>query len=224
MDNILQKGNFHIKGWLLSGCADNINESFLIPEEWERVLGLIWVPSTDKFVFNVKINFSKKIEGVHSKPDILLENMLDELPTSLTKRRILSQVNGIFDPLGLVSPFIVKAKIYLRKLWTFEPKLDWDDTFPQLLHEEWVEFFKQALTLSGLNFKRCIKPHEAVGDPMLITFSDASVDAFGACAYFRWELTNELYESKLVISKTRVAPIKCMTIVNLELSAAVLAG
>ena len=60
MDNILQKENFHIKGWLLSGCADNINESFLIPEEWERVLGLLWVPSTDKFVFNVKINFSKK--------------------------------------------------------------------------------------------------------------------------------------------------------------------
>ena len=125
--------------------------------------------------------------------------MLDELPTSLTKRRILSQVNGIFDPLGLVSIHCS----YWRKLWTFEAKLDWDDTLPQLLHEEWVEFFKQALTLSCLNFKRCIKPHEAVGDPMLITFSDASVDAFGTCAYFRWKLTNGLNESKFVISKTR---------------------
>ena len=48
--------------------------------------------------------------------------------------------------------------------------------------------------------------------------------AFEACAYVRWELKYGTCSSKLVISKTRVAPLKCMTIVNLELSAAVLAS
>ena len=60
--------------------------------------------------------------------------------------------------------------------------------------------------------------------PYVITFSDASMDAFGACAYVRWKIANGSYETKLVISKTRVAPLKCITIVNLELSAAVLAS
>ena len=45
----------------------------------------------------------------------------------LTKRSILSQVNGIYDPLELVAPFTIKAKIMLRKLWLHKEKLDWDN-------------------------------------------------------------------------------------------------
>ena len=141
IDGILKKGNFHIKGWTLSGCAEVDNEKPIMPEEWERVLGLVWLPSNDKFAFNVKISFSKKSKGIHKDPDISPENIVDKLPIHLTKRLILSQVNGIFDPLGLVSPFIVRAKNFLRRLWTLEPKLDWDDYLPTLHYEERAKFF-----------------------------------------------------------------------------------
>ena len=141
IDFVLQKGNFHIKGWTLSGCVEDAKEKLLIPEEWEKVLSLLWIPSTDQFMFNVKINFSKKYKGVHAEPDITPQNMSNKLPNVLTERMILSQVLGIFDPLGLISPFVIKAKIYLRKLWALEPKLDWDDNLPQALYSEWAEFF-----------------------------------------------------------------------------------
>ena len=95
---------------------EDAKEKLLIPEEWGKVLGLIWIPSMDQFMFNVKINFSKKYKGVHAEPDITPQNMSNKLPNVLTKRMILSQVNGIFDPLGLISPYVIKAKIYLRKL------------------------------------------------------------------------------------------------------------
>ena len=57
----------------------------------------------------------------------------------------------------------------------------------------------------------------------MIAYSDASGDAFGACCYIRWETSRSKFESQLLISKSRVAPVKKLTIVRLELSAAVLA-
>ena len=41
---------------------------------------------------------------------------------------VLSQVNGVYDLLGLAIPFTVKAKILMRKLWSGNAKsLGWDD-------------------------------------------------------------------------------------------------
>ena len=204
IDKILKKCNFHIKGWTMTGNEAEDFEKAMTPEEWERVLGLNWVPRNDRFVFNVKINFAKKSRGLRAAA---IEEIVDAVPKSLTKRLILSQVNGIFDPLGLLSPFIIRAKILLRKLWTLEPKLDWDDVLPKLQYDEWSKFFTDALELKNIDFERCMKPKDAEGDPTLVLFSDASIEAFGACAYVRWKLKNGSYASKLVISKTRVAPL-----------------
>ena len=57
---------------------------------------------------------------------------------------VLSQVNGIYDPMGLVAPFTVRAKSMLRKLWGQDEKLDWDDAMPERLRREWVTFFEEV--------------------------------------------------------------------------------
>ena len=59
---------------------------------------------------------------------------------------------------------------------------------------------------------------------MLIMFSDASEDAYGACAYVRWRLEDESFSSSLLCAKGRVAPIKRVTVPRLELCAAVIAA
>ncbi|XP_033118409.1 uncharacterized protein LOC117118032 [Anneissia japonica] len=73
-------------------------------------------------------------------------------------------------------------------------------------------------------FKRCVKPVAAKpgADPTLVMFSDASEKAMGAVAYIRYEVQDGRYESHLMASKSRVAPIEITSIVRLELSAAVL--
>ena len=48
----------------------------------------------------------------------------------LTKRDVLRKGATIFDPLGFVSPFVVKAKILLQELWS--RGYDWDD----VIHDE----------------------------------------------------------------------------------------
>lgn len=51
---------------------------------------------------------------------------------ALTKRKILSQVNSIYDPLGLAGSVTVKAKILMRQLWISDLTLDWDDPIPSI--------------------------------------------------------------------------------------------
>ena len=47
---------------------------------------------------------------------------------------------GYYDPIGLLAPVTVSAKIILRKIWAHQPKLDWDDPLPTELQKEWSSF------------------------------------------------------------------------------------
>ena len=63
-----------------------------------------------------------------------------------------------------------------------------------------------------------------MGNPSLVIFCDASRLAFGACAYVRWQLAGGKFGVRFVTDKSRVAPLKELTIPRLELQAAVLAS
>ena len=133
---------------------------------------------------------------------------------------VLSKLNGISDPLGLLAPFTVKGKVLMRKLWL--AKCDWDISLTEEMRNEWAEFFQQMIEIAEIKFERCVRPSEAIDEPMLILFSDASEQAYGACAYVRWQLRNGLFDSCLLASKTRISPLKVETIVRLEVSAAII--
>ena len=76
--------------------------------------------------------------------------------------------------------------------------------------------------LSNLLFNRSVKPVNAIKNPNLIIFSDASKKAYGACCYIRWEMSDGRYTSSLLLSKSKIAPAKAIAIVRLELPAAVI--
>ncbi|CAC5404639.1 unnamed protein product [Mytilus coruscus] len=82
--------------------------------------------------------------------------------------------------------------------------------------------FKESI--EQLKFHRCLKPDNAVGDPILVIFSDGSKLAYGTCAYVRWGTAHGGFESRLVIAKNRIAPTKQMSVPRLELCGAVLAA
>ena len=104
-----------------------------------------------------------------------------------TKRIILSQVNSIYDPLGLAGPFTVRAKILLRQLWGMEDKLNWDDPIPDKYTRNWKQFCQDLLEMNDVKFKSCLMPENAIDDPISIIFSDGSSNAYGACAYLQME-------------------------------------
>ena len=79
------------------------------------------------------------------------------------------------------------------------------------------------LEVQELRFTRCVRPGAAVGDPILVVFSDASDLAYGCCAYIRWEGEDGYAGSALLASKNRIAPKKKLTTPRLELCGTVLA-
>ena len=62
-------------------------------------------------------------------------NFLSRTSTSLvTKREILRDSAQIYDPLGLLAPVTVKAKILVQTMW--KQKIDWDEPLDQELTNE----------------------------------------------------------------------------------------
>ena len=69
-----------------------------------------------------------------------------------------------------------------------------------------------------------MKPNEAIGKPSLIIFSDGSDHAYGSVAYVRWHLRSGGFESRLIMAKSRVAPLKKINIVKIELCGSLLSA
>ncbi|GFT55902.1 integrase catalytic domain-containing protein [Trichonephila clavipes] len=122
-----------------------------------------------------------------------------------TKRFILQAVGKIFDPLGLISPFTVRMKCLLQDLWKEE--IQWDDPLPTHIEKEWKKWYSTLLE----------------DDVELHRFCDASKRAYGAAIYLRTRSRNVI-SVKLVTSKSRVAPLNCVTLPRLKLLGALVAA
>ena len=231
IDEILKCGNFQIKEWCTSTYSDKISKNCVRKnvlldnaEHAGRVLGLGWNRKADAFFYSVKLNFSPKIDDILTGAEITSEGTFSEGALRLTKRMILSQVNSLYDPLGLASPFTVNAKINMKNLWKGEAKeLGWDDPIAENVSKEWIRFFEYLFEMRNIEISRCMKPPNASNEGTLITFCDGSDDAYGACSYIRFQLENGTFDSNLVMAKTRVTPVKKITPVRSELMGAVLA-
>ena len=112
----------------------------------------------------------------------------------------------------------------MRKLWQEQKQIAWDDPIPTEHKIKWTEFFEEMFQMQEVPFQRCLKPNSVIGNPSLIIFRDGSDEAFGSCAYIRWELQIRYFCSRLIMSKNRVTPLRKMTPVRSELCGAVLSA
>ncbi|GFX55600.1 uncharacterized protein TNCV_268881 [Trichonephila clavipes] len=162
-----------------------------------KTLGVSWKPNLDCFLIKVKVC----------------------LDSSYTKRDVLSTTAKIFDPVGLMAPVISKAKIFLQRLW--RSKLEWNDLLPAEEYREWQEFLESLENINNIEIPRRI----LVAFPEVIEihgFADASERCYGAAVYCKSKNLKSETLVRLITSKSRVAPIKSLTIPRLELCAAVL--
>ncbi|GJQ80063.1 hypothetical protein Trydic_g14685, partial [Trypoxylus dichotomus] len=139
--------------------------------------------------------------------------------TTLNKRHILSTICQIFDPLGLVAPVIIIAKLIIQELW--KQRLSWHEEVPVNIKNLWSSFQNELGCLNDLKIPR----HCLISEYVLIElhgFSDASEKAYGACLYLRSFHSSKGCFSSLLHAKTRVAPLKTISLPRLELCGAVL--
>lgn len=204
----LKKGQFYLRKWRsncpdilmdVKGDKDNDNLLKLVNDDDAKTLGLRWSCKSDTLLFSVDIDSSQN---------------------RLSKRSVLSTVGQIFDPLGLVNPCILQGKIILQKLWA--SKVSWEDPLPPKLETDWLTFFKSLSLLNEIRIPR----HILSTSYTLIeihAFSDASLHAYSACIYIRSISADGDVKVHLMMSKSKVAPLKGMTMPRLELCGALLA-
>ncbi|XP_071576903.1 uncharacterized protein [Temnothorax nylanderi] len=163
-----------------------------------KLLGLKWSPQEDTFS---------------------VSTMLPAHQGQFTKRLILSEVAQIFDPLGFLSPVVIKAKMLLQELWLH--KLSWDDPLPFQVVSRWLNIRKDLTSLARLSIPRWFNTtSSSIVD--LHGFSDASQFAMAAVIYLTAYTPSTGTQSTFICSKTKVAPLKRLTIPRLELTAALL--
>ena len=74
----------------------------------------------------------------------------------------------------------------MRKVWSIEPKLEWDSVLPKNLESEWSKLLELFKDIPKLSFSRPACPLNVVTEPpTIIIFSDASIHIYGAVAYLR---------------------------------------
>ena len=155
--------------------------------------------------------------------------MAEDKRTSIfTRRTALSHTSKLYDPLGLLSPYTLRAKLLMREICIMTSrdnsnKSHWDDPLPKHINDKLGCFFSELPLVESVSFNQSIKPKNAVDDPILILFSDGSQYAYGVCAYIRWELADGKFSSNLIYVKNRLAPLKIITIPRIELMGAVIA-
>ena len=200
--SIMSSGNFNLRAWasnspqLQSLC---LQEGTADTKTTVNVLGLQWNTLTDTLSLTPK-HISSSLN----------------LPT---KREVLSNSSKIYDPQGLLSPVTIRAKLLMQELWL--QNIEWDEPLSQELSEKWLSIAEDIDTVSGtMNFPRCpitINPNNT--KPELHVFSDASIKAYGAVAYLRHGP-----QIAILVARTRVAPLKKLTLPRLELMGAVTAA
>ena len=140
---------------------------------------------------------------------------------NITKRTLISDIAKIFDVLGWFSPSVIKMKILLQQLW--ELKVDWDDPAPSPICDVWIRWRSELESLSDRHIPRCYFPKGTQLETLqLHGFCDASEQAYASVIYLRVVGSDGKVHVTLVTSKTKVAPIKRLTIPRLELCGALL--
>lgn len=197
--NLFRAGGFQLVQW----CTNSENLLNEIPEE-HRLTQTINFDDSSCSVLGLQW---------HPFKDILFFKV-GSLDIKCTKRNILSTIARIFDPIGLLAPVTLYAKSLIQKLWTL--KLDWDDRVPKEVENLWLQFYNELNVLEGFQVNRYMSAIEN-SSAILIGFADASEKGYGGMVYIK--IGTNIH---LVCAKSKVAPLKTISIPRLELSAALL--
>ncbi|XP_030750245.1 uncharacterized protein LOC115878029 [Sitophilus oryzae] len=184
-----------------------------------KILQHIQNPST---ILKIGKDQRTKILGLYwsYEDDQLMYTIADFISLNkFTKRTIMSDIAQIFDPLGLLGPCIILGKILLQSLWSL--KLDWDESLPATIDNQWRQLRQELPVLNILKIPRFVS-NTSIVKLELHGFADASLQAYGACPYIRSLSSSGEIQVRLLTAKSRVSPLKSLTIPRLELCGALL--
>ncbi|XP_055622592.1 uncharacterized protein LOC129766151 [Toxorhynchites rutilus septentrionalis] len=177
-------------------------------EKTESVLGMKWIPRDDLFVYTFG-----------DREDLQQILRQDHVPS---KREVARLVMSLFDPLGFIAFYLVIGKMLIQELWS--KGTGWDQLIPQDINERWRLWADQLHNLDSIRIPRCYfssSLQNGFEHLQIHLFVDASETAYACVVYFRLKTATGV-QIALAGAKTKVAPLKALSIPRLELKAAFL--
>ena len=221
---ILSYGAMQVKFMAISGSDD----------QWEaeqlagKTLGVMYRLREDVIVFLIKPGYyaTKLKSSDQVRELVVLEadqvQAIRRGDRIFTRRQALSMVMGVYDPLGLVSPALLRGKLLLRRLYGPSVCKGWDADLPIAEKVLWADWFGSLLLPVEAVFLRSTKPEGATGLPRLVGFGDASAVAMCVVLYVVWTDLQGRNHPRVLTGKCRVAPLLGSTIPRGELQALVM--
>ena len=211
LPKLLQRGGFRLHKWLSNSrrvlraipeserAIARVQQLNLHALPVERALGVLWNIDSDTFTYD--------------------RNMSDRLHT---RRGLLSVVSSIYDPMGFLCPFTVRGRLLVQQL--ARDKVGWDEPLSAEHQQDWQAWRTELLDVSQIHIERCLQPSDFgdIAAAELHHFSDASTVAYGSGSYMRLVSKSGQIKCSLLYARSRVAPLKSVTIPRLELAAATL--
>ena len=182
------KAGFHVRKWVsnltevladvpVEDRASEVDlEKNLLPVT--KTLGVSWTAREDQFLFH------------YSPPP-------DDF--KFTKGNVLKKTATLFDPLGFLSPFVVKAKLFMQQAWV--DALEWDEVLPSEQREQWRTWFGELPLLEEIKIPRCLKDTSREESSITLHTSDASEKAYAAAVYSRHKFEDGSVTTRLIASK-----------------------
>jgi len=165
-----------------------------------KILGVLWDGDYDVFTFKNQIELQAKL---------------------VCKRTVLQFTASIFDPLGFLSPYVIKFKILFQCLCVDHK--GWDEPLVGEKLAKWNSLISELHLLSNIHIPRCYyRLEQSPVKVQIHGFCDASELAYAAVVYVRCDYGANCVETTLVTAKIRVAPLKRQTIPRLELLGALI--
>ena len=166
---------------------DGLDEDLKGPTKNTKIYGQHWDLENDKLTFNFKkdVNTLQKV---------------------FTKRQLLAEMMSLYDLLGFVQPFHLKAKLIFQESCKLSMK--WDDLLPQNLQIETNKWVQQLPLLNKITVNRCFLPPDGGKICFIASFSDASNVGLGVNTYIISEDKFGQRKSCLAFCKAKVLPLK----------------
>jgi len=181
--------------------------------ETNKILGLTWNAETDCLQF---VSRFRNLNEWNTRKGLTTVK-------HWTKRLILKASASIYDPLGLISPFTIIARVLLQRLWMKKTTIGWDTPLPEDIVEDWLDWLQGVFQLQDLKIPRFLKVRMDSTNLQLHIFADASQDVYACACYLRVTQSNGEVDVNLVCAKARVTPVKSETISRLELMGCLIA-
>jgi hypothetical protein len=162
------------------------------------------------------------VKGAYLEEDAPLADPESALPRIITRRVLWRVAQSQYDPLGLLSMYMVQWKLLMRKVTLKGKEGGWETPLDKEEEGEFRQLLRDLKELRELRFPRCVRPLEGqFMNPILMVFRDGSREACCTLVYLRWEREDGTAQCCLVTGKTQVAPRVKITIPRMELVAVV---